>query len=271
MSVIATHKADLDTAGRQDMVNNLANTATSKLISFAPGGAPVKTAIGFAFKDLFSTDHVHDVLEQQTRAQMDAFGALKRLSVVSQVQHGNLPEQVLGTMNPDGTMDLDFVGNVPGHNDVVLSSPDGTSGDPLSFDFNHNGRPDPGETNITENDLYLKATGNAEVASDAMRSLHDIQWDGSHAPDLDKLPLPDTLHHDGENLFEKVWPFDEKSVSDGSGVVAHQGDLQWDPDQHVYTLPIETSDGAKSELHYMRYGDDWELVKRVGDTWVRVS
>jgi hypothetical protein len=272
MTVIATHKADLDTAGQQDMMGNLGNTATSKLIGFIPGvGKGVKTAIGFAFKDLFSTDHVHDVLEQQTHVQMDAFGALKRLSVLSQVQHGNLPEQVLGTLNSDGTQNLDFVGGVAGQDDIVRSSADGSSGGPLSFDFNHDGRIDAGETNITENELYQKATGNAEVASDAMRSLHDIQWDGSHAPDLDKLPLPDDLHHDGTSLLDHINPFDDKSISDDGGAVAHQGDLKWDAEQHIYTLPIETSDGTKSELHYMRYGGEWELVEKVGDKWVKVS
>jgi uncharacterized protein YukE len=269
MSVIATHEADLDGAKQADAMNNLANTATGKLIGFTPTSKAVKTVVGFAFKDLFSTDHVHHVLEHQTREQMNAFGAIKRLSVVSQVQHGNLPEQVMGTMKPDGTMDLDFVGNVAGHDDVVRSSADGVSGEPLSFDFNHNNRIDPGETNITENELYLKATGNSEVASDAMRSLHDIQWDGTHPPDLDDLPLPDDLHHDNANIFERILPGDDRSISDGSGEVAHQGDLRWDPDQHVYTLPVETGDGATSELHYMRYGDNWELVHKVGDKWVR--
>ena len=77
---------------------------------------------------------------------------------------------------------------------------------------------------------------------------------------------------DNPNTFEKVWnwPFDapgEGTISDGSGVVAHQDDLHWDASEKVYDLVVEGHD----QLHYQRIDGEWKLVEKVGGEWQPVK
>jgi hypothetical protein len=269
MSVLATAEARLDDAERDAMMSKLGESVTTKILALTPPGkAPViSDAVNYAVGELFSSDHVENALKETNDAQVDAFGELKRLSIASQVAHGHLPPQVLETINSDGTMNLDFIDTVDGRDDVVRSSPDGLEGEPLAWDLDKDGRIEANEREITESELYEAGTGPAEIASDGMISLHSVQQDGANPPSFDKIPLPDGYHRDDAGWFERRWPFDGDPITGPSGEKADPSDFRWDPDERIYHLEFETSDGDKSELHYMKDGDDWKLAHQVNGKW----
>jgi hypothetical protein len=159
-----------------------------------------------------------------------------------------------------------FVHGTNYDNDVIKidTNGDGTPDHNLEWDLDGDGTK---ETSITERDLYQAGLGPAEASHDGMVKLHNNVYDSTHKPDIDDLPLPDNMHHDGENFLEKAWPFGDNgsgSINDGSHTVASQDDLTWDNSEGVYRLPI---DGG-SDLHYMRVGDDgWKLVEKVDGVW----
>jgi hypothetical protein len=276
MTVLATAEANIDGAERAATMDKIANFAAGKFVQLAPPArAPVVSdLVNYALGEIFSGDHVQHALEENNRAQVEAFTGVKQMSIASQVAHGRLPQQVLETLNPDGTMNLDFVGGRG--DDVVRSSPDGRRGEPLAWDLDENGEIDADEREITESELYAGATGPAEVATDAIRSLYTIQYDGAHPPDIDDLPVPQGLGNEDPSTFERIWewPFDapgEGTIEDGEHVAARQDDLRWDPRERVYHLPVEMSDGTRSELHYQRFGNEWKLVEKVGGQWEPVN
>jgi hypothetical protein len=258
MSVLATAEANLDGAEQDAFMHKLGEKAAGKVVDLAPGGRVVKEVVNLAVGELFSSDHVEKALEENAGAQVDAFAAMRRLTIASQVAYGRLPELALDHVAADGGMDLDFTGG-PGSDDVVRDS----SGNPLQWDLNGNGRIDPEEREITENELYVAGTGPSQVAGDAMVSVFQAQYLGEHPPSVDDLPLPDGLRHEGENIAERIWPFDDRNIEESDGGAVSRGDLRWDAEERIYHLPIETSDGARSELHY-QYGEDgeWKLVER---------
>ena len=97
------------------------------------------------------------VSTKEANQKMVADGEARRAAIDKLVKEGALPPVALRLINPDGTMNLDFIETKPGKNDIVRSGPDGTTGKKLVWDLNQNGRIDPSERTITENELY-KAT-----------------------------------------------------------------------------------------------------------------
>ncbi len=266
MTVIATADANLDDAKTADTMNGLAKSASGKLIALTPPGKipGFGEVADAALGEVFSTDAVENALKEQTTAQMDAFGPLKRLSVAAQVNAGQLPVAALDTIDANGGLNVNFVDGPHGDNDVVM-----VDGKPLEWDLDHDGTP---ETNITERQLYDATLGPAEGANDGMRELYNKVYDGRNPPDIDDLDLPDGLDNDNPSTFEKVWdwPFDapgEGTISNGDHVVAHQDDLRWDPVEGVYHLPVE----GHSDLTYMRIDGDWKRVERIGNSWQPVN
>jgi hypothetical protein len=220
MTVIATADANLDDAKTADTMNGLAKSASGKLIALTPPGKipGFGEVADAALGEVFSTDAVENALKEQTTAQMDAFGPLKRLSVAAQVNAGQLPVAALDTIDANGGLNVNFVDGPHGDNDVVM-----VDGKRREWDLDHDGTP---ETNITERQLYDATLGPAEGANDGMRELYNKVYDGRNPPDIDDLDLPDGLDNDNASTFEKVWdwPFDapgEGTISNGD----HVGDL----------------------------------------------
>ena len=83
-----------------------------------------------------------------------ADGEARRAAIDKLVREGKLPPVARRIINPDGSMNLDFIETKPGKNDVVRSGPDGTTGKKLVWDLNQNGKIDASERTITENELY---------------------------------------------------------------------------------------------------------------------
>ena len=276
MSVLATAEAELDAAKTADTMNQLASTASGKLISLTPPGrVPVLGDIAnHALGEVFSTDAVEHALEERTGAQVDAYQHVKQLSIATQVELGKLPPQAAEMLRPDGTIDISIVDGPNGDEDVlrVDTDGDGETDRNLEWDLDGDGEISADEREITERELYDAGLGNAEAAADAIGNLHDVQYDSANRPDIDDLPLPDGLDNDNPSTFERVWawPFDaagEGTISDGSEVVASQDDLQWDPDERVYQLTVEGGE----DLHYVRVGDEWKLAERVDGEWQPVD
>jgi hypothetical protein len=276
MSVLATAEANLDDAQTQDAMNNLAKTAAGKLVGLTPPGKVPGFDIisGQALDQIFSTDAVKHALEDQTAAQVEAFGGVKQLSIAAQVQLGQLPPEAMRTIHPDGTLNVNFVDGPNYDQDVIKvdTDGDGTPDRNLEWDLDHDGEISADEREITERELYDSGLGTAEAAGDGITSLYDVQYEGKHPPDIDDLELPDGLDNDNPNTFEKVWnwPFDapgEGTISDGSGVVAHQDDLHWDPSEKVYNLDVEGHD----QLHYQRIDGEWKLVEKIDGEWQPIN
>ena len=145
-------------------------------------------------------------------------------------------------------------------------------GEPLKWDLDRDGDL---ETNITERELYDAGLKYSQSTSEGISSLQHVHYDGTHAPDIDDLDLPEGLDNDNPNTFEKLqaWPFDaegEGTISDGDHVIAEQSDLRWDADDQVYRLAVEI-DGDKTELTYQRFDSGWERVEMRDGQWQRVK
>jgi hypothetical protein len=267
MGVLATGEADLDSAKTEAALNGFAKGATSKLVGFTPAGkVPFgDVVIGQALDDIFSTDQVEKAMEKQSLSQLQAHEAAKKLTIAAQVEMGHLPPESLKQINANGTLNVDFIESPNGDdNDVVRVDTDGDGkvDQKLVWDLDRDGKP---ETNITERELYEAGLKYAQATSEGISSLQHVHYDGTHAPDIDDLDLPDGLDNDNPNTFEKVmaWPFDaegEGTISDGDNVIAKQEDLKWDADDQVYRLEVEV-DGDKQELTYQRFDSGWERVE----------
>ena len=270
MGVLATAEADLDAAKTEKALNGFAKSATGKLVGFTPAGkVPFgDLVVGQALDDIFSTDQVEKALEQQPVSQLQAHEAAKRLTIAAQVDMGHLPPESLEQINPNGTLNVDFIESPRNDdNDIIMRG-----NEPLKFDLDRDGDL---ETNITERDLYDAGLKYAQATSEGISSLQHVHYDGTHAPDIDDLKLPEGLDNDNPNTFEKVmaWPFDadgEGTISDGDNVVADQDDLKWDADDQVYRLPVEI-DGNKTELTYQRFDEGWRRVEYRNGQWMPVD
>jgi hypothetical protein len=276
MSVLATAEAELDDAESKDTMNQLAATASGKLISLTPPGrVPILGDIAnHALGEIFSTDAVEHALEERVGAQVDAYQHVKQLSIATQVELGKLPPQAADMLQPDGTIDISIVDGPNGDEDVlrVDTDGDGETDRNLAWDLDGDGEISADEREITERELYDAGLGNAEAAADAIGNLHDVQYDAANPPDIDDLPLPDGLDNDNPSTFERVWawPFDaegEGTISSGSEVAASQDDLHWDPSERVYRLEV---DGGE-DLHYVRVGEKWKLAEWVDGEWQPVD
>ena len=90
---------------------------------------------------------------------MDAFEGVKRMSIATQGQLGQLPPEAVQTMHPDGTMNVNFVDGPNNDRDIVRTSPDGASGKKLRWDLDQDGRISADEREITERELYDATLG----------------------------------------------------------------------------------------------------------------
>lgn len=274
MGVLGLGEAELDSAEAQDATNDLAKTASGKLL----GLTPVDKVPGFdliadqAFGDIFPTDAVEKSLEEQAERQVDEIQSVKRLAIAMQVELGQLPPEAMEMVNLDGSPNIDFVDGPKGDDDVVWQDTDGdgTPDKPLKWDFDGDGRYSAEERDVTERELYDEGLGLAEPATEGMTSLADERYAATNPPDIDDLSLPGGYDNDNPSTFEKVWewPFDAEGegtiASEGGDVVARQEDLQWDPAERVYRLPIE---GSSEELTYKRVSGEWVRVQQVDGAW----
>ena len=273
IGVMALGDAELDDAKAKDAANQMAQTASSKIAALTPlKRVPGLTDIAdVAFKDLFPTDAVKSMEDQQLR-QTDQLQSVKRLSIAMQVEVGDLPREAMSTINLDGSVNVDFVSGPNGDDDVIMVDTDGDNrpDKPLEWDFNEDGDTnDEGERRITERQLYDAGLGQGEAAMDGSINLREERFNANHEPDIDDLPLPDGYDQNDPSTFERVWewPFDaEGEFTNGDGeVVARQEDISWDPVEKVFRVPIE---GTSDELTYQRVGEDLVRVVKRDGTWV---
>jgi uncharacterized protein YukE len=170
MGVLATAEANLDTAEQEKALNGFAKTATGKLAGFTPVGKnPIgEIVINQALDDIFSTDQVEKALEEQSVSQLQAHEAAKRLTIAAQVEMGHLPEESLKQINPNGTLNVDFIESPANDdNDVIMREVDGKKV-PLEWDL---GRDGDLETNITERELYDAGLKYSQATSEGISSL----------------------------------------------------------------------------------------------------
>jgi uncharacterized protein YukE len=271
MGMLSTLEADLDTAGRQDTMDGLASGATKKLLALTPPGkVPGFDKLADSLlQQVFPADNVKSVLEQSAAEQNHLMGSLKRLTIAAYVEHGHLPEEALKTINPNGTLNVNFEGG-PGGSDQDIVMRDGK---PLEWDLDGDGL-EPEEKRITERELYEATLGPGEGAFEGAIGLNEKHWAAHNPPDIDDLSVPDGFKNDDANFLEGVIPGDqgaEDVIESGGHVAARQEDLRWDPVEGVYDLPVESADGTKSELHYQHDGNKWRLVEKIGGVWENVD
>jgi hypothetical protein len=276
MGVMGARDADLDAAAAADAADGLKQAAAGKLFGLTPGSkVPLMDEIaGAAFADVFPADHLQRELTEQLDVQIDQMQAVKRLSIAAQVDLGHLPPQALDMIAPDGTVNVDVQPGPGGDQDVLV---DERTGRPLSWDLNQDNQISAEEREVTEREVYEAGLGPAEAAHDGMQSLADVEHARLNPPSIDDLPVPDGYSNDNPNWLEDLgsWPFDapgENTISDADGnVVAHQDDLHWDPDEHVYRLEVERPDGSTTEITYLEIGSDWQVAEKRDGQWVPVD
>lgn len=278
MGVLSAGDADLDAAQASDASEAFVKKAGGTIIGLTPPGkVPAVSGLvsGEVLGELFPADAVEQHLEKQTAAQVDAFGGVKRMSIELQVALGELPSEAGDMVGADGSINPNTIDGPNNDEDVYRVDTDG-DGRPdrnLRWDLDHDGRISADEKEITERDLYDASLGPAEAASDGIRELYDVQYQGAHPPDIDDLPLPDGYDNNNPSTFENVWdwPFDsegENTIADSSGnEVAHQDDMRWDPAERVYRLPVEHADGSGSEIAYYKFEDGWAPAEKVDGEW----
>jgi hypothetical protein len=276
MGVMGARAADLDSAAAADAAAGLQQAAAGKLVELTPASKVpgIGDIANAAFSDVFPADHVERELTDQLDVQIDQMQELKRLSIAVQVDIGHLPPHALDMIDSDGTVNVDIQPGPRGDEDVLV---DESTGRPLSWDLDQDGRISADEREVTEREAYDAGLGLAEAAHDGMHNLADTEHARMNPPSIDDLPVPDGYSNDNPNWLEDLgsWPFDapgENTISDADGnVVAHQDDLRWDPEEHVYRLEVERPDGATAEITYREIGDDWRVVEKRGEEWVPVG
>ena len=197
------------TAPRREGAQRLREKATGKLVGFTPAGKnPVSRVRHQPGASTRSSPAIRSrtALEQQPgSARSSAHEAVKRLTLgLAGRAWATLPEESLEQINPNGTLNIDFVDGPGGDNDIVTRD-----GEPLTFDLDRDGKTrdqrSPSASSTTP------ALGYSQAASEGISSLAGhVHYSGTHAPDIDDLPLPEGLDNDNPNTFEKVmaWPFD---------------------------------------------------------------
>jgi hypothetical protein len=98
-------------------------------------------------------------LSEGVRQEMDAKSAARRDKVEQLVNEGKLPPVAMRVLHPDGTLNVNFIDGPNNDQDVVRSSPDGTSGKKLAWDLDQDGTISRDERTITERDLYDATLG----------------------------------------------------------------------------------------------------------------
>lgn len=279
MGVLAAGDADLDQAQSEDASAEFANKAGGAIIGLTPPGkVPVVSGLvsGEALGALFPADAVEQHLEQQTAAQVNAFGEVRRTSIELQVALGQLPPEASEIINPDGSVNPNFVEG-PNYNDDVVrvdSDGDGQPDRALRWDLDDDGKISADEEQVTESELFAESQGIPDLASHGLSELYEVERQGANPPDIDDLPLPEGYDNNNPSTFEEVWewPFDaegEGTIADSSGnEVGNQDDMQWDPGERVYRLPIEHEDGSSGEIVFFEFDEGgWQPAEKVDGEW----
>jgi hypothetical protein len=80
-------------------------------------------------------------------------------AIAAAVEDGRLPPVALEVINPDGTIDVNFVHGGTYDADIVHTRDRGNRGPKLVWDLDQDGKIEPDERTITERELYHAMTG----------------------------------------------------------------------------------------------------------------
>jgi hypothetical protein len=95
--------------------------------------------------------------EVQAKQQSDQYQANRQAAIKKAVKDGRLPPVTLDMLLPDGEIDISFIDGPKGDKDVVHTH--GSSGPPLKWDLDQNGKISAAERTITERELYDATLG----------------------------------------------------------------------------------------------------------------
>jgi hypothetical protein len=95
--------------------------------------------------------------EAQAKQQSDAYQAGRQAAIKKAVDDGRLPPVTLDMLRPDGEIDISFIDGPNGDKDIVHT--DGTTGPPLKWDLNGDGKISGAERKITEREFYNATLG----------------------------------------------------------------------------------------------------------------
>lgn len=96
--------------------------------------------------------------EERGRA-FDRFREARTRGIENAVRRGELPPVTLEVIGPDGSINPNFVDGPNYNDDIVRTRDGGESGPKLQWDLDRNGRIDPDEREITEEELYAATAG----------------------------------------------------------------------------------------------------------------
>jgi hypothetical protein len=102
---------------------------------------------------------IEDAREPESAAgptAVDVMQERRQAFIRDEVRRGLLPPETLRMLQPDGTIEIDFVPGPGGDEDLVLHE---DSGRPLSWDLDGSGRITRDERRITERELYDATLG----------------------------------------------------------------------------------------------------------------
>jgi hypothetical protein len=94
--------------------------------------------------------------QSDAEKRIDAALSGDRRAIEAAVEDGRLPPVSAQIINPDATIDVNFVDEGTYDQDIVHTRDRGNRGPKLAWDFNRDGRIDSDERNITERELYEK-------------------------------------------------------------------------------------------------------------------
>jgi hypothetical protein len=95
--------------------------------------------------------------EAQAKQQSDRYQANRQAAIKKAVKDGRLPPVTLDMLMPDGEINISFIDGPKGDKDVVHTH--GTSGPPLKWDLDGDGKISAAERTITERELYDATLG----------------------------------------------------------------------------------------------------------------
>jgi hypothetical protein len=90
--------------------------------------------------------------EAQAKQQTDQYQAQRQAAIKKAVHEGRLPPATLDMLMPDGEINISFIDGPKGDQDVVHTH--GTSGPPLKWDLDGDGKISAAERTVTERELY---------------------------------------------------------------------------------------------------------------------
>jgi hypothetical protein len=95
-----------------------------------------------------------DATSDESMRGLQAWEDARRAQIETLVREGRVPPIARRLLNPNGTMNVNFVDGPGGDNDVVRTSDDGATGRRLAWDLDGDGRIERSERTITERELY---------------------------------------------------------------------------------------------------------------------